>query len=114
MFERYYTPEQLEQLEQRRQALGDEAIKAAENEWAELFARLREYRTAGTPPSDPAVQRLSKRAGELIRMFTGGDPAIEAGLQRMYETEGPERASRGMASPEDLAYLEAARASCKS
>jgi DNA-binding transcriptional MerR regulator len=111
MFEKYYTPEQLEQLEQRRLALGEDAIKAVENEWAELFAKLREYRESGTPPSDPAVQDLSRRAGELIRMFTGGDPAIEASLQRMYQQEGPERASRGMASPEDLAYLEAARAS---
>jgi hypothetical protein len=49
--------------------------------------------------------------GCLIRMFTGGDPGIEAGLQRMYNAEGPERASRGMASPEDLEYLAKARLS---
>ena len=39
-------------------------------------------------------------------MFTGGDPGIRASLQRMYEQEGPQRASRGMADPEDQAYLE--------
>jgi MerR family transcriptional regulator, thiopeptide resistance regulator len=109
MFEKYYTPEQLAQLEERRQQLGDDAITAVENEWSELFAKLRALRESGTDPADPAVQALSRRAGELIRMFTGGDPAIEAGLQRMYQTEGPERASRGMASPEDLEYLEKAR-----
>jgi len=108
MFEKYYTPEQLEQLAERKRQLGDDAIKASEDEWRELFAELREHRLAGTDPSDPAVQALRRRAGELIRMFTGGDPAIEASLQRMYETERPERASRGMASAEDLAYLEAA------
>jgi DNA-binding transcriptional MerR regulator len=109
MFEKYYTPEQLEQLAQRKAALGDDAIKAGEDAWRELFAELREHRLSGTDPSDPAVQALSRRAGELIQMFTGGDPEIEASLQRMYQTEGPERASRGMADAEDLAYLEAAR-----
>ena len=46
------------------------------------------------------------RSGELIQMFTGGDPGIAASLKRMYEQEGPQRASRGLADPEDLAYLE--------
>jgi DNA-binding transcriptional MerR regulator len=111
MFEKYYTPEQLAQLEERRQALGADAIKAVEHEWSELYARVRAHREAGTDPADPEVQKLVARSGELIRMFTGGDPGIEAGLKRMYETEGPERASRGVASPEDLEYLERARAS---
>jgi DNA-binding transcriptional MerR regulator len=110
MFEKYYTPEQMEQLEQRRRELGEDGIKAVENEWRELFAALRRHRLDGTDPADPAVQRLSRRAGELIRMFTGGDPGIEASLQRMYEQEGPQKASRGMADPEDLAYLDKARA----
>jgi DNA-binding transcriptional MerR regulator len=109
MFEKYYTPEQLEQLEQRRQQLGDDAIKAVENEWTELYAKLREYRESGTDPADPAVQELARRAGELIRMFTGGDPEIEESLQRMYKTEGPARVSRGMATPEDVEYLAQAR-----
>jgi DNA-binding transcriptional MerR regulator len=109
MFEKYYTPEQLEQLEQRRQALGEDAIKAVET-GGELFAALREHRLNGTDPSDPAVQQLSRRAGVLVEMFTGGDPGIRDSLQRMYEQEGP-RAARGMADAEDLAYLEAARAS---
>jgi hypothetical protein len=56
------------------------------------------------------VQALVRRSGELIRQFTGGDPGIAASLKRMYEEEGPERASRGVADPQDLAYLERARA----
>ena len=109
MFEKYYTPEQLAHLEERRQQMGDDAITAVENEWTELYAKLRAHREAGTDPADPAVQELSARAGELVRMFTGGDPGIEASLQRMYETEGSARVSRGMASPEDHEYLAKAR-----
>jgi DNA-binding transcriptional MerR regulator len=111
MFEKYYTAEQLAQLEQRRQTLGEDEIKAVEQEWQDLYAQVRRHREAGTDPADPDVQRLVTRSGELIRMFTGGDPGIEAGLKRMYETEGPARASRGVADPADLEYLERARAS---
>jgi len=110
MFEKYYTPDQLDQLERRREQFGDEKIKAVEREWAELYASLREHRERGTDPGDPAVQALGTRAGELVEMFTGGDPGIRASLQRMYEQEGPQRASRGMADPEDQAYLAAIRA----
>jgi DNA-binding transcriptional MerR regulator len=111
MFEKYYTPEQLAQLEQRRQAMGDDAIKAVEDEWRQLYAQVRAHREAGTDPVDPAVQALVTRSGELIRMFTGGDPGIAASLKRMYEQEGPQRASRGVADPADIEYLERARAS---
>jgi hypothetical protein len=114
MFEKYYTPEQLEQLEQRRQALGDEAIKAVEQEWRDLYAQVRAHRQQGTDPADPEVQKLVRRSGELIRMFTGGDPGIAAGLKRMYEQEGPARASRGVADPADIEYLERARAASRS
>jgi DNA-binding transcriptional MerR regulator len=110
MFEKYYTPEQLQQLEQRRKEFGEEQIKAVEQEWADLYARLREVREAGVDPADPEPQALGRRAGELIEMFTGGDPGIRASLQRMYEQEGPEKASRGMGSPEDFEYLNAIRA----
>jgi hypothetical protein len=111
MFEKYYTPEQLQQLEQRRQQLGPEQIKAVEEEWKNLYAQVREHREKGTDPREPAVQQLVTRSGELIRMFTGGDPAIAAALKRMYDEEGPARASRGVADPKDLEYLERARAS---
>ena len=110
MAEQYYTPEQLQQLEQRRQEFGDDEIKRVEQEWADLYARLRELREAGVDPGDPEPQALGRRAGELIEMFTGGDPGIRASLQRMYEQEGPEKASRGMGSPEDFEYMNAIRA----
>ena len=109
MIERYYTPEQLQQLEQRREELGDDGIKAVEQEWAELYARLTELREAGVDPAADEPQALGRRAGELIGRFTGGDPGIAASLQRMYETEQPEKASRGMGSAEDFAYMEAIR-----
>jgi MerR family transcriptional regulator, thiopeptide resistance regulator len=45
---------------------------------------------------------------DLISQFTGGDPGIRASLQKMYETEGPKQASRGMVDPELMEYMERA------
>ncbi len=89
MFEKYYTPEQLAQLERRRQELGDESIKAVESEWAELYASVREHRERGTDPADPAVQALGRRADELVEMFTGGDLGIRASLAADVRAGGP-------------------------
>jgi MerR family transcriptional regulator, thiopeptide resistance regulator len=108
MMERYYTPEQLEQLEQRRRDLGPEAIERVQQEWGELYAELERHRAAGTDPAAPEVQALVRRSRELIEMFTGGDPGIRASLQRMYDEEGAEKASRGMASPELAEYMQRA------
>ena len=60
MAEQYYTPEQLQQLEERRQTLGEDAIKQVEQEWADLYARLRELREAGVDPADPEPQALGR------------------------------------------------------
>jgi MerR family transcriptional regulator, thiopeptide resistance regulator len=110
MRERYYTPEQLDQLEQRREALGEDAIKDVEREWGEIFATLKQEMDSGTDPADPRLRPIGERSRELIEMFTGGDPGIQASLKRMYETEGPEKASRGMADPAVFAYLAQVRA----
>jgi DNA-binding transcriptional MerR regulator len=110
MRERYYTPEQLVRLEQRRQALGEDAIRGVEREWGEIFAALQQEMDNGTDPADPRLRPIGDRARELLLMFTGGDPGIEASLKRMYETEGPEKASRGMADPAVFEYLAEVRA----
>ena len=104
MHEQYYTPEQLEQLAARREALGEEGMRKAQDDWAELIAAVEAEREKGTDPADPRVQELAGRWQALIEQFTGGDPGIAASLKRMYESEGPEKASRGALSPDLMAY----------
>jgi DNA-binding transcriptional MerR regulator len=102
--ERYYTPEQLEQLAERAGALGEEGMQRAQADWATLIAEVDAERVAGTDPADPRLDPLVARWQALIRQFTGGDPGLKASLQRMYDTEGPERASRGAVNAETMAY----------
>jgi DNA-binding transcriptional MerR regulator len=113
MFEKYYTPEQLEQLEQRRQALGEEEIKKVEREWADLYARLRERaprgrrrsrrpRAAGARPArrraDPDVHRRRPRhpglAAADVRAGGPGEGLARHGLARGLRVHGrdPRRA----------------------
>ena len=109
MFEKYYTPEQLQQLEQRREALGEDQIKAVEQEWQEIYGKLADLRERGVDPGAPEAQAVGDRAAELIQMFTGGDPEIAESLRRMYQNEDPQKLTRGMGSPEDMEYMVAIR-----
>lgn len=104
MHERYYTPEQLEQLSERADALGEDGMRQAEQDWADLLAEVDAERVKGTDPGDPRMQELAGRWVALIERFTGGDAGIAASLKTMYATEGPEKASRGAVSPELMAY----------
>lgn len=84
MYEKYYTPEQLEKLAARREEVGEERIRQAQEEWKELFERFRVEMEKATDPASETVQALSRRSRELVREFTGGDPGIADSLKRMY------------------------------
>jgi DNA-binding transcriptional MerR regulator len=103
----YYTPEQLQQLEQRRHAIGDERLQEVEQEWPRLIAEMQAEFEQGTDPASPRVQELAGRWKSLIEEFTGGDPGITASLQRMYEKE-PEVRERAGTDPELMAYVQQA------
>src|SRR4051794_26646537 len=61
MAEKYYTPEQLAQLGERRQALGDEGMRKAQDDWAALIAEAEAEHARGTAPTDPAARELADR-----------------------------------------------------
>ena len=81
--EQYYTPQQLETLRQRLEKFPDEA-RAVEKAWPELFKKFAQALDAGLSVNDPKVVELAKTAQHYIDLFTGGDPAIEANLDKMY------------------------------
>ncbi len=87
MVEQYYTPDQLETLAGRRDALGEAGMRQAEADWETLRAEVKAAMAAGTDPADPAVQTLAKRWMTLVNAFTGGDPGIQANLAKVWENE---------------------------
>jgi DNA-binding transcriptional MerR regulator len=103
----YYTPEQLEALEQRRQQLGEDEVRRVEQAWPELIAAMRAEMEGGTDPADPRVQTLAVQWKGLVEAFTGGDEGITGALGTMYRTE-PEVGARFGLDGELFAYVERA------
>jgi len=113
MFEKYYTPEQLEELKGRRQILGEEKIHQAQVEWQELIEQVRTEMAKGTEATSEPVQLLAQRWKQLIQEFTGGNPEIEQSLSRMYQQEGAANASRNAIDPQTCEYMSKAMAMLK-
>jgi DNA-binding transcriptional MerR regulator len=87
MIEKYYTPEQLEQLMARKEQVGEECIRQAQEEWPKLHAEVRAEMEKETDPASEPAQALARRWMALVHEFTGGDPGIEQSLRKMYEQE---------------------------
>jgi len=109
-FDTYYTAEQLEQLAQRREQIGERAIADVQAEWPRLIAAVQAAVDAGTDPADPAVQKLARRWMELLEMFHGGDPGLRDSLNRLYAENGEELARQGGPSPQLIEYVQRANA----
>lgn len=95
MFEKYYTPEQLATLKQRRESFGEEQMREFELEWQELINKARVAMEKGIDPASESVQIIARRWQELINEFTGGDSGIQQSLSATYQQEGVETASQG-------------------
>jgi DNA-binding transcriptional MerR regulator len=88
MLEKYFTPEQHEWIKSRRNEAGEEATQLMQEEWAELIAAVRAEMDAGTDPKAAKVQALAKRWVSMVERSTGGDPAIEQSLKRLWDEQG--------------------------
>jgi DNA-binding transcriptional MerR regulator len=88
MIEKYFTPEQHEWIKSRREEAGEEATRQMQEEWAELIAAVRAEMDAGTDPKDAKVQMLAKRWVSMVQRTTGGDPAVEQALKRLWDEQG--------------------------
>ena len=103
VFETSFTPEQREQLAQRRAALGPEAVEAAKTEWAGLVEELLRHVQDGTPVDDPRVRALVGRWDALANGFhSEGDDGerTKAAAQRTWE-ENSEEIGRSLPWPAD-------------
>ena len=112
MFEKYYTQEQLQQLEERKKRLGEEHIRQVEQEWPQLIAQVRAEMDKGTDPASETMQRLSRRWMELVQEFTGGDPGIAESVKKLYQNE-PSAQQRTGLDPQIMAYVQQAAAASR-
>ena len=114
MFEKYYTPEQLNELNQRGQQLGEAGMNQVQQEWTDLIAQVRDQMAQGSDPASEPVQHLAKQWKSLVNQFTGGNPEIAKSLNKMYQEEGVEVASRGAIDTQMSEYIGQAMAALNS
>ncbi|HYO13799.1 MAG TPA: MerR family transcriptional regulator [Thermoanaerobaculia bacterium] len=112
MFEKYYTPEQLRQIEERGRTLGPERIREVEAEWPRLIAEVRSEMDKGTDPASETVQGLARRWKALVEEFTGGNPEIERSVATLYREEPGARSRMGLDS-QIFEYVNRAMAAMK-
>lgn len=96
MHEKYFSKEQLQDLEARKTELGQDKIKEVQTRWEVLTNQVRSAMEKGTDPTESNVQKLAAEWNSLVTAFTGGNPKIEFGLQNMYSNEPKMRENVGL------------------
>jgi len=106
MFETHFTPEQLQQLQDRAEAIGQAHIEGVQTQWTVLFERLEALRAAGVDPAAPEAQALAAEARGYIGEFTGGDALLRASLDEAFVANRDEMYAAWGITPELGAYYD--------
>ncbi len=98
---KYFSDEQLQKLEElsqtsyspeARQKLAQRGVWTEEDQarasaqWEHVFAESQRLAAAGADPAGEEAQAVAQLKSELLFSFTQGDPDIEAGLGRFWES----------------------------
>jgi DNA-binding transcriptional MerR regulator len=81
---KYYSPEAQASVEERRKLWSPELQAEVSAKWSQLFADIESAMADGETPAGARAQALAGRWRELLEGFTGGDPEIQKGLNRMW------------------------------
>jgi MerR family transcriptional regulator, thiopeptide resistance regulator len=111
--EKYYTPEQREQIKNRSEEADWDEIERHQKEWSQILEDAEATMKAGTPAADPKVQELVRRYDDLGKWFaagfTGGDPGLQESLNRVWAEQGEDLHTAYGKGPEVNKYLDKAR-----
>ncbi|MCU1232898.1 MAG: transcriptional regulator, MerR family [Candidatus Solibacter sp.] len=80
--EKYYSPEARAKIDERRKEWTPELQAQVSKQWTELFADVEA--ALGEDPESEKAQALAVRWKALVAGFTGGDPEIGEGLNKLY------------------------------
>jgi DNA-binding transcriptional MerR regulator len=82
---KYYSPEAQAKVEERRKLWSPELQEQVTRDWNALIADVEA--ALGEEPAGPKAQALAARWRKLLEGFTGGDPEIQKGLNKMWSDQ---------------------------
>lgn len=81
---KYYSEEAQAKIAERQKTIPREVIEQGQRDWMSLITEVEAAAAEGVAPESERAQSLAARWSELIKGFTGGDPEIQKGLNKMY------------------------------
>ena len=81
---KYYSEKAQAKIEDRKKLWSTSMQQRAEREWTELFADVEAAIAHGDGPAGKSAQALAVRWKKLLEGFTGGDPEIQSGLNKLW------------------------------
>lgn len=81
---KYYTPKAQAKVEERKKLWTPELQARVSQDWQELVRDVEAAMAAGEAPNGKKARALAARWTELVRGFTGGDPEIQKGVNKMW------------------------------
>lgn len=112
--DKFYSDEARAALAEKRQTVTQEEVERGQRDWASLIAEVETAVKAGEDPASERAQELATRWLTLIQAFTGGNQAIQEGLNKMHSDKSNWPASRPRPySDEAMAFIRQALAARK-
>jgi len=84
---KYYSSEAQQKIAERATTISPEVIEQGQRDWTTLIREVETAVSEGVDPNSERAAGLASRWSTLIKAFTGGDPEIQAGLNKMYSDQ---------------------------
>ena len=81
---KYYSAEAQARIAERAATIPREVVEQGQRDWAALIKECEAAVAESVDPASERAQGLAARWAELLKGFTGGDPAIQEGLNKLY------------------------------
>ena len=85
---KYYSEEAQADIAERASGFTPEMQKKVEQDWKTLIADVEAAIASNSDPAGDKAKALAQRWSELVRGFTGGNPGVQQGLNKLYADKG--------------------------
>jgi DNA-binding transcriptional MerR regulator len=85
---KYYSEEAQAEIAKRAQSFTPEMQSKVQQDWKDLIDDVEAARTRNEDPAGSDARSLAERWVNLLRGFTGGNPQVQQGLNRLYADQG--------------------------